>query len=53
MRQVVGRSVGVKASGGIRSFEDARRMIEAGANRVGASSSIAIVARQETSGSGY
>jgi deoxyribose-phosphate aldolase len=33
----------VKASGGIRSFDDARRMIEAGATRLGASASIAIV----------
>jgi deoxyribose-phosphate aldolase len=33
----------VKASGGIKSFDDARRMIEAGATRIGASASIAIV----------
>ena len=33
----------VKASGGIRSFTDAKRMIEAGATRIGASASIAIV----------
>jgi deoxyribose-phosphate aldolase len=33
----------VKASGGIRSFADARRMIEAGATRIGASASVAIV----------
>jgi deoxyribose-phosphate aldolase len=33
----------VKASGGIRSFSDAKRMIEAGATRIGASASIGIV----------
>ncbi len=43
MRRVVGDDVGVKASGGIRSSEDAMTMINAGANRIGASASIAIV----------
>lgn len=43
MREVVGPELGVKASGGIRSAEDARKMIAAGANRLGASSSVAIV----------
>jgi len=43
MRGVVGDKLGVKASGGIRSFEDAQSMIEAGANRIGTSSSVAIV----------
>ena len=43
MRQTVGDRLGVKASGGIRSRKDALRMIEAGANRIGASASIAIV----------
>ncbi len=43
MRAVVGESMGVKASGGIRSYADAMRMVEAGANRIGASSGIAIV----------
>jgi deoxyribose-phosphate aldolase len=43
MRQVVGDDVGVKASGGIRTTADAKKMIEAGANRLGASSSVAIV----------
>jgi len=33
----------VKASGGIRTLEDARAMLEAGANRIGASASVAIV----------
>lgn len=43
MRKIVGDDVGVKASGGIRSTEDAMRMIAAGANRIGASASVAIV----------
>ncbi len=52
MRRVVGENVGVKASGGIRSTEDALRMIAAGANRIGASASVAIVGGQKSSG-GY
>jgi deoxyribose-phosphate aldolase len=43
MRQVVGEGFGVKASGGVRTAADARRMIEAGADRLGASASVAIV----------
>ncbi len=43
MRSVVGERFGVKASGGIRDRETALAMIEAGANRIGASSSIVIV----------
>jgi deoxyribose-phosphate aldolase len=43
MRQVVGNDMGVKASGGIRSTADAQRMVEAGATRIGASASVAIV----------
>jgi deoxyribose-phosphate aldolase len=43
MRKAVGPELGVKASGGIRSLEDARAMLEAGATRIGASSSVAIV----------
>ncbi len=43
MRQTVGNSMGVKASGGIRNFEQALAMVEAGASRIGASSGIAIV----------
>lgn len=43
MRLTVGEEMGVKASGGIRSFEDAKMMIESGATRIGASSGIAIV----------
>jgi deoxyribose-phosphate aldolase len=43
MRGIVGEDVGVKASGGVRTTDDARRMVEAGANRLGASASVAIV----------
>ncbi len=43
MRYVVGRSVGVKASGGIRSREDAELLIASGADRIGASASVKIV----------
>src|SRR5699024_8526176 len=43
MSEGVGAEVGVKASGGVKSLEDANRMIEAGATRIGASSGIAIV----------
>ncbi|MDP4083624.1 MAG: deoxyribose-phosphate aldolase [Bacillota bacterium] len=52
MRQTVGPEVGVKASGGVRSRNDALAMIEAGASRIGASSGIAIV-NGETSASDY
>jgi deoxyribose-phosphate aldolase len=43
MRGVAGGRCGVKASGGVRTLEDARRMLEAGANRIGASASVAIL----------
>lgn len=43
MRATVGPEMGVKASGGVRSYEDAVAMIEAGATRIGASSGISIV----------
>ena len=43
MRRVVGADMGVKASGGVRTQEDALRMRQAGANRIGASASVAIV----------
>lgn len=42
MRRTVGDSMGVKASGGIRDKETAEKMIEAGANRLGTSATIAI-----------
>jgi deoxyribose-phosphate aldolase len=43
MRRVVGQEMGVKAAGGIRDAEAARKMIEAGATRIGASASLEIV----------
>ena len=43
MRQTVGEDMGVKASGGVRTYEDAIAFIEAGATRLGASSGVAIV----------
>jgi len=47
MRRVVGEYMGVKASGGIREYETAAQMIEAGASRLGASASIAIVEKKK------
>lgn len=44
MREIVGPHIGVKASGGIRTLNDVRAMIGAGANRIGTSSSGAILA---------
>ena len=43
MRQTVGPDIGVKASGGIRNFKDAWRLIRAGASRLGLSASVGIV----------
>jgi len=43
MRKTVGDKMGVKASGGIKTYEDAIKMINAGANRLGTSSGIAII----------
>lgn len=43
MRKTVGPNFGVKASGGVRSYEDAMAMIKAGATRIGASSGIKIM----------
>ena len=43
MRKTVGEEMGVKASGGIHTYDEAMKMIEAGASRLGCSSSIEIV----------
>ena len=43
LRGVAGGRCGVKASGGVRTLDDTRAMLEAGANRIGASASVAIV----------
>ncbi len=43
MRKTVGPQMGVKASGGVRTFEDAASMIKAGATRIGASAGVKII----------
>lgn len=54
MRAAVGPTLGVKASGGIRSFEQAKAMIEAGATRIGASSGVALISGAAAAdGKGY
>lgn len=52
MRKTVGPDMGVKASGGARSLEDAQAFIEAGATRIGASSGVAIMEGMKADG-GY
>jgi len=47
MRGVAGARVGVKAAGGIRTLADVKALLEAGANRIGASASVAIVRELE------
>ncbi len=46
MRKTVGKEMGVKASGGVRSYEDMIAMIEAGASRIGTSSGVKLCAKQ-------
>jgi deoxyribose-phosphate aldolase len=53
MRETVGPEIGVKASGGIRSKEDVEAMVEAGANRIGASAGVKIVRGDAVDGKGY
>jgi len=48
MKYVVGSGIGVKASGGIRSREDAQAMIASGADRIGASASVKIVSGEKS-----
>ncbi len=48
MRQTVGSGLGVKASGGVKNLDDARKMVEAGATRIGASVGVKIA--QEAAG---
>jgi deoxyribose-phosphate aldolase len=43
VRAVVGREIGVKASGGLGTLRDAVKMLDAGANRIGASAAVSIV----------
>jgi deoxyribose-phosphate aldolase len=55
MRRLVGSEMGVKASGGVRTHEDAEKMKQAGASRIGASASVAIIgaADQKAAPKGY
>jgi len=48
MRQVVGPTMGVKASGGVRTREDAEKMVKAGATRIGASAGVKIIQNGQT-----
>jgi deoxyribose-phosphate aldolase len=48
MRRTVGADLGVKASGGVKGLDDARKMVEAGATRIGASVGVKIA--QEAAG---
>jgi deoxyribose-phosphate aldolase len=50
MRKTVGKTMGVKAAGGIRTLEDAMKMIEAGANRLGCSAGVSIIDALQASG---
>lgn len=47
MKSVVGDNAGVKASGGIKTYEDFTAMVNAGATRIGASSGVAIVSKSK------
>lgn len=51
MRRTVGPAMGVKAAGGIRSFEDALAMLDAGATRLGTSQGVSLVSGQAAGGS--
>jgi len=53
MRKTVGDSMGVKASGGVRDHETAITMVMAGASRIGASASVAIVQCEDAGGGKY
>ena len=50
MRRVVGPEMGIKASGGVKTLEDAQKMIRAGATRIGASAGVKIVQAGQGSG---
>ncbi|MEQ8191835.1 MAG: deoxyribose-phosphate aldolase [Candidatus Eremiobacterota bacterium] len=53
MREVVGKYMGVKASGGIRDYKKTMEMVKAGATRIGASASVSIVENKAAKGDGY
>jgi deoxyribose-phosphate aldolase len=48
MRRVVGEEMGVKAAGGVRTYEDVQKMIAAGATRIGASAGVKIIQGAES-----
>ncbi|GAA1151765.1 deoxyribose-phosphate aldolase [Nesterenkonia lutea] len=52
MHSLVGGRLGIKASGGVRSYDDAAAMVAAGATRIGASSGLDIVGHRDSSTSG-
>ncbi len=52
MRKTVGPEIGVKASGGVRTFEDAEAMVKAGATRLGASAGLKIIRAKDAAASG-
>ena len=52
MRRTVGPSIGVKASGGIRTLADLQAMVAAGANRIGASAGVRILESADDAGIG-
>ncbi|WP_342252349.1 deoxyribose-phosphate aldolase [Spiroplasma endosymbiont of Amphibalanus improvisus] len=53
MKQTVGDNAKVKAAGGVRSYEDAINMIEAGASRLGTSNGVAIMKNKKVDGQNY
>jgi deoxyribose-phosphate aldolase len=53
MKLVVGKKIKVKASGGVRTREDAINMLNAGASRIGASAGIKIIENQISNDGGY
>lgn len=53
MRDVVGPNIGVKASGGVRTQDDAKAVISAGCSRIGASASVAIAKGEDSNTTGY
>jgi deoxyribose-phosphate aldolase len=50
MRRIVGPKMGVKASGGIRNFDQAVALISAGANRLGCGASVDVITGAESKG---
>lgn len=53
MRSIVGAEMGVKASGGVRTLDDVKRMTAAGATRIGASASVKIVEGKSATAGAY